>query len=107
MKDAIKVEKGILRFRLVQIRNWALARLKDMRNKANAVYKKLEDWIEVSAEAEIKAVDEMVEIVKAAIEEEVRIEDELRIKFMDFSIDSKVKNYIDPPPPRHPELEEV
>lgn len=27
MKDAIKVEKSILRFRLTQIRNWALSRL--------------------------------------------------------------------------------
>ena len=28
MKETIKVEKSILRFRLVQIRNWALMQLK-------------------------------------------------------------------------------
>jgi len=31
MKDAIKTEKAILRFRLVQIRNWALRNLKQSR----------------------------------------------------------------------------
>ena len=31
MREAIKTEKSILRFRLVQVRNWALQKLKDMR----------------------------------------------------------------------------
>lgn len=31
MKKAIKVEKALLRFRLIQIRNWSLKRLKEMR----------------------------------------------------------------------------
>jgi hypothetical protein len=107
MKDAIKVEKGILRFRLIQVRNWALLRLKDMRNKANDVYKKLDDWIAVSVDAENNAINELTDIVKDQIEAEVRVEDELRLKFMDFSIDRKLKNYIDPPPPKLPEMEEV
>ena len=38
MKEAIKVEKSILRFRLAQVRNWALARLQDMRSKAVVLY---------------------------------------------------------------------
>lgn len=78
-----------------------------MRSKAIVLYQKLDDWIAVSADAENSAVDEMVEIVKEAIESEIRIEDELRLKFMDFSIDRKVKNYIDPPPEKLPELEKV
>jgi hypothetical protein len=73
MKEAVKVEKAILRFRLAQIRNWALARLKDMRSKAKALYQKLDDWIAVSADAELVAVDEVVEVVKQAIEAETRI----------------------------------
>jgi hypothetical protein len=107
MKEALKVEKGILRFRLAQIRNWALTCLKDMRSKTRVLYKKLDDWIAVSADAELVAVDEVVEVVKQAIEAEIRIEDELRLRFMDFSIDRKVKNYIDPLPPKLPELEQV
>lgn len=60
MKQAIKVEKSILRFRLTQIRNWVLKRLRDIRAKANRVYTKLEDWIHVANKAENDAVDEMV-----------------------------------------------
>ena len=56
----MKVEKSILRFRLVQIRNWALKRLRDIRQKANKVYTKLEDWIYVANKAENDAVEEMV-----------------------------------------------
>ena len=60
MKQAVKVEKSILRFRLAQIRNWALKRLRDIRQKANKVYTKLEDWIYVANKAENDAVEEMV-----------------------------------------------
>ena len=60
MKAAIKVEKSILRYRLTQIRNWALKRLRDVRSKAIRVYTKLEDWIHVANKAENDTVDEMV-----------------------------------------------
>jgi hypothetical protein len=73
MKQAIKVEKSILRFRLTQIRNWVLKRLRDVRAKANRVYTKLEDWIHVANKAENDAVDEMCIVIKAAIEEETKI----------------------------------
>ena len=48
MKDAIKVEKSILRYRLVQIRNWTLQQLKNVRIGALDLYRTLEDWILVS-----------------------------------------------------------
>jgi hypothetical protein len=48
MKAAIKTEKSILRYRLTQIRNWGLKRLREMRSQATKVYSKLEDWIYVS-----------------------------------------------------------
>lgn len=60
MKAAIKVEKSILRYRLTQVRNWTLKRLRDIRAKSIKVYTKLEDWIYVANKAENDAVDEMV-----------------------------------------------
>lgn len=48
MKDAIKVEKSILRYRLVQVRNWTLQQLKNVRVNALDLYRTLEDWILVS-----------------------------------------------------------
>jgi hypothetical protein len=73
MKAAIKIEKAILRFRLTQIRNWALQRLRDMRAKAIKTYQKLEDWILVSNKTENDAVEEMSIVIKRAIEEEQKI----------------------------------
>ncbi len=73
MKAAIKLEKSILRYRLTQIRNWTLKRLREMRSKAIKVYTKLEDWILVSNKTENDAVDEMCTVIKRSIEEETKI----------------------------------
>ena len=63
MRAAVKVEKSILRFRLTQVRNWALKRLRDIRTKAIKVYTKLEDWVHVANKAENDAVEEMVSTI--------------------------------------------
>lgn len=105
MKEAIKTEKSILRYRLTQIRNWALQRLKHQRELALKVYKKLDDWIAVANKAENDAIDEVCTVIKEAIESEHKIQVELNIKFMDFIIESKIFNYIDPPPEKLPPME--
>ena len=46
-------------------------------------------------------------MIKRAIEEETKIQDELRIKFMDFLVDEKVMNFIEPPPDKLPPMEQV
>ncbi len=73
MKEAIKVEKSILRYRLTLIRNWCLSKLKEMRLKCNNIYQKLDDWILVAVKAENEAVDEMCGVIKTSIEEEKKI----------------------------------
>lgn len=78
-----------------------------MRSKAIKVYTKLDDWIHVSNKTENDAVDEMCIVIKTAIEEERKIQDELRIKFMDFCVDEKIMNYIEPPPEKLPAMEEI
>ena len=45
-------------------------------------------------------------VIKDSIEEETKIQSELRINFMDFTVDQGVLNYITPPPPKHAALEE-
>ena len=64
MKEAIRVEKSILRFRLVQIRNWTNYRLQESRTAAIRLYKKLDDWIHVAQKAEMDAIEEMCSVVK-------------------------------------------
>ena len=46
-------------------------------------------------------------MLKRAIEEEKKVQNELRIKFMDFCVDEKIMNYIEPPPEKLPAMEEV
>jgi hypothetical protein len=106
MKEAIKVEKSILRFRLVQIRNWSLQRLQETRISAIRLYKKLDDWIQVAQKAEMDAIEEMCAVIKEAIEAESKIQSELRIKFMDFTVDKGTLNFITPKPPKLNALEE-
>jgi hypothetical protein len=107
MKEAIKVEKSILRYRLCQVRNWALQRLKHQRERALKVYKKLDDWISVSNKAENDAIEEVCTVIKAAIEGESKIQVELKINFMDFIVDQQIFNFIDPPPEKLPAMENV
>jgi len=70
------------------------------------MYKKLDDWIQVAAKTEMDTIDEMCSVVKRAIEDETKIQLELRIDFMDFTVDNTVLNYIDPPVPKLEALEE-
>ncbi len=106
MKEAVKVEKSILRFRLVQIRNWSLQRLQETRRQALRLYKKLEDWVQVAQRAEMDAIEEMSAVIKTAIEDETKIQSELRIRFMDFTVDRATLNFITPQPPKLEALEE-
>lgn len=106
MKEAVRVEKSLLRFRLVQIRNWTLQRLQDTRQTALNTYKKFDDWIQVAQKTEMDTIDEMCTVVKKAIEEESKIQHELRIKFMDFTVDNATLNYINPPIPKLEAIED-
>jgi len=52
------------------------------------------------------AIEEMCAIIKQAIESEKKIQNELKIKFMDFTVDKKTLNFITPAPPKLESLEE-
>jgi hypothetical protein len=98
LKDGINNEKAVLRYRLTLIRNWAIKRLKELRARSNQVYEKLDDWILVAEKAEQDAVVEMENVIKDAIETETKLQHELRIRYMDFFMDEKILNFLDPPP---------
>ena len=58
------------------------------------MYKKLDDWIYVAQKTEMDAVEEMSVVIKKAIEEEFKIQHELRIKIYGFHgrrCDSKLR----------------
>lgn len=58
----------------------------------------MEDWIQVSSKAENDAIEEVCDVVKQAIEDQIKVQDELRIRFMDFFVDKSILNFIEPPP---------
>jgi hypothetical protein len=51
-------------------------------------------------------IEEMCTIIKKAIEDEAKIQHELRIIFMDFTVDNATLNFINPPLPKLEELED-
>lgn len=71
------------------------------------MYKKFEDWITVAQKAEMDTIEEMCVVIKRAIEEEKKIQNELRIEQMNFTVDHQTLNYIDPPIPKLEALEAV
>ena len=51
-------------------------------------------------------IEEMCSVIKRAIDEESKIQHELRIKFMDFTVDNSTLNYVNPPIPKLEALED-
>ena len=48
-------------------------RLKHQREQSLTIYKKLDDWIQVSSKAENDAIDDVCDVVKQAIEDQVKV----------------------------------
>ena len=78
-----------------------------MRQNSLDLFKMLEDWIFVAQKTEMDAIEEMCMVIKDSIENETKIQSELRIKFMDFTVDYGTLNYITPPPPKHAPYEVI
>lgn len=107
LKEAIATEKAVLRFRLTMIRNWALKRMKELRAKSHVCFEKLKTWIQVAFKAETDAILEKEKVIKRSIEQELKLQHELRIKGMDFYLDEKFLNFEDPPVEILPAREEL
>lgn len=54
----------------------------------------------------MSSIDEMCTVIKEAIEREKKIQDELCIQFMDFTVNEKIMNFITPPPPKLEAMED-
>ena len=66
----------------------------------------MDTWIQVTFKAESDAIIEKEKVIKKSIEEETKLQHELRIKGMDFYLDEKFLNFEDPPPEVFPAREE-
>jgi hypothetical protein len=84
-----------------------MMRLKHQRGQSLKLYQLLDDLIQVSSKAENDAIDEVCDVVKQAIEDQTKIQDELRVNFMDFFVDKAIANFIEPPPEKLEAMEQA
>lgn len=94
MKLAIKNEKAKYRFRATLLKYWGIYCLKNVRQLANTVYNKLDDWIILSIKSENEALDQLTDILKNKIEKEEKIKYELQLDTFDVIVNMDVQNFI-------------
>jgi len=104
LKATIQTEKAIMRYRLYVIKSLAINRIKEMREKAKGLYNKLDDWLTYSIKAENDAVFELTNIMGEAIENQVKVQTELQLYYVDVINSRRQLNFYTPPiiplPPR-------
>jgi len=103
--DALKNEKAKYRFRLTTLKNWGIKNLFKLRSLANELYKKLDDWILLSSQAENEAIYQLSNILRDNIENEKKIKYELELDTFDVIINKDVLNYIEYQPKPQPAKE--
>ncbi len=97
MLVAVKNEKAKYRYRTTLLKYWGIFCLKNMRNIANIIYSKLEDWIILSNKCESEALEQLTMILKSHIEKEKKIKYELELDTFDIVINRDVQNFIELP----------
>eukprot|EP00357_Protocruzia_adherens_P027850 CAMPEP_0115013962 /NCGR_PEP_ID=MMETSP0216-20121206/25754_1 /TAXON_ID=223996 /ORGANISM="Protocruzia adherens, Strain Boccale" /LENGTH=351 /DNA_ID=CAMNT_0002383529 /DNA_START=1 /DNA_END=1056 /DNA_ORIENTATION=- len=107
LKLCLDTELDIVRYRLTAIRDWAVTRLKTYRTQAVTVYEKLLDWVIMSTKAETDSIEELLLVLKEAIEGEEKLRFELKLKGIDVIKNLKIVNYVDPPVELYPAKEEI
>ena len=98
MKLSLYQEKAKFRCRLTLLRYWGIKTVKNLRQQANDIYSKLEDWIILAIKAENEALTHLSHILKKYIEDEQKIKHELELDTFDIKINMDVVNYIDEEP---------
>ena len=98
-------EKNILRFRLAVLKEFSERRLKEIRSDSKQLYQRLHDWIRVTIKCQREATNQLSMQLRDAIEEERKIQEELRMKSIDLVRDGKALYFIVPPPKPLPAIE--
>ena len=118
MQDALLQEKMCTRYRICMIQEFALQNLLNMRNAANTLYDKLDDWIEYAYKIENDALEDMVNlflkkkilwnqalIMQEHIEDENKIQTEIQMTNYDVIVSNKILNFYTPPIVIQPAIE--
>ncbi len=101
----IENEKAILKYRLTMIKEFSERRLKEIRANAKQLYERLHDWIRVTIKCQREATNQLSMQLRTAIEEERKVQEELRMKSFDLVRDGKFLYFIVPPSQPLPAVE--
>ncbi|EDV23473.1 uncharacterized protein TRIADDRAFT_58131 [Trichoplax adhaerens] len=101
---ATKAEEIRLRSRLELIRSRAICDIQVIKHKAEVMYKDMDDWLGQRFRKEMESIKELTTMMRAAIESEEKIQNELKLVNDNFFIDENVMMYNipEPPPPPSP-----
>lgn len=97
---AIELENQLLRKRLERVRRQGIEHLKELANKGLEVFNILDDCIGLRFQAEMDAIKDLVNVIREAIESEVKLPNELVLEGEKFQVDYRVLTYEPEPEPR-------
>ncbi|KAM3135115.1 hypothetical protein pb186bvf_012761 [Paramecium bursaria] len=98
-QQAIALEKQIFKDRLEAIKTVAQAHLRQLKQAADQLYQKLDDWIFYTHHTELKALESICGLFRQYIEKEEKIQKEIQLKFVDVIISHEILNFLTPIPP--------
>ncbi|XP_067937009.1 sperm flagellar protein 2-like [Watersipora subatra] len=100
---AIKIEESACKVRLELIKLVAIKTLTKLKDKADDVYKDMNDWLGARFLKEIESIDQMSEKMRHAVESRSTIKEQIKLVQEDFLIAEDVKTLRSPSPPARPD----
>lgn len=104
--SSVTAEEEAAKTRLDLIRIHASGVLQDLRNKAEAAYKDMEDWLGARFLKEMESIDHMSQLMRNSIEQKEPLKEEIQIFQEDFLIRTSKQIVRSPTPPPRPMAEE-
>jgi hypothetical protein len=105
MEQSLELEKQGTAYRVMQIYSFGQRVLQEMRQKAQAMYEKLNVWTEFSFKVECDLMDELATLLGSYIEGEKKIQEQLYLTNYDLHLNKQVLNFHTPPPIIRPAIE--
>ncbi|XP_030647562.1 sperm flagellar protein 2 [Chanos chanos] len=103
---ALQHEEAAMKQRLNLIKKYGLRTVQSVQQRADDAYSRMEDWLDRQYLAEMKSIEQMVEVVQCHIEKGLQLRLELVLVCSDFFMDGDTRMVPSPrPPPPPPPLE--
>ncbi|XP_077097866.1 sperm flagellar protein 2 isoform X4 [Siphateles boraxobius] len=88
---ALKREEHAVKLRLELVKAHALRNVSSLQQRAQQVYRNMEEWLGARFLSEINSIDQLTEFVRKHIENAVQIQHELVLQSADFCVDGDTR----------------